>query len=315
VPTQEKFETPQRVHLLGYAGLCLIWGSTWLAIRFVVVSVPPLRAAALRFLIAAILLLLFAVLQKRPWPKHHHEWDALIVLGFTIMAVPYGLLFWAEQYVKSSMTAVLFSAIPLFVALLTPLMSHSKVPRLAVFSLVIAFGGLLIIFYTDLGTTGQALVGGVGILIAVILSAWSVIYAKHRLHGVDAVVSTGLQLAFGAIVLLWGTWALESHRHANWTTSALMALAFLVVFGSCAAFVIYYWLLKRMQPYQLSSISLIVPVIAMVEGALLGHETIGLTNLVAVLIILGAVAMVLRARNEPAAENGRVLNIDVRQQS
>ena len=79
-----------------------------------------------------------------------------------------------------------------------------------------------------------------------------------------------------------------------------MALVFLVVFGSCAAFVIYYWLLKRMQPYQLSSISLIVPVIALLEGALLGHEAIGLTNLVAVLIILAAVSMVLRrATNQP----------------
>jgi drug/metabolite transporter (DMT)-like permease len=89
-----------------------------------------------------------------------------------------------------------------------------------------------------------------------------------------------------------------------------MALVFLVVFGSCAAFVIYYWLLKRMQPYQLSSISLIVPVIALLEGALLGHEAVGLTNLIAVFIILGSVATVLRARTEPGRAGGRVLDIE-----
>ena len=255
--------------ILGYAALCLIWGTTWLAIRIVVGSVPPFAAAEIRFAIAAFLLLVIAIVQKRPWPRHHREWDALIVLGFTIMAVPYGLLFWAEQYVASSMTAVLFSSMPLFVALLTPLLTQAKVPRLAVLSMLVAFGGLLVLFYTGIGSGGRALLGGVAILVAVILSAWSVIYAKHRLHEVDSVVSTGLQLAFGAIALLWATWALESHRHAVWTKSALFSLTFLVVFGSCAAFVIYYWLLKRMQPYQLASISLIVPVIALLEGALI----------------------------------------------
>jgi drug/metabolite transporter (DMT)-like permease len=302
-------EPLQRKHLFGYASLCLIWGSTWLAIRFVVASVPPIEAAAIRFAIAAALLLLIAVVQKRPWPRHHQEWDALIVLGFTIMAVPYGLLFWAEQYVASSMTAVLFSSMPLFVALLTPLMTHAKVPRQAVFSMLVAFGGLLVLFYTGLGNGGHSLLGGVAILVAVILSAWSVIYAKGRLHEVDAVVSTGLQLAFGAIALFWGTWALESRRHAIWTRSAVFYLTFLVVFGSCAAFVIYYWLLKRMQPYQLSSISLIVPVIALMEGALIAQEAIRPMTLLAILIVLGSVAAVLRSRPEVALEGGRVLNI------
>ena len=150
-------------HIFGYAALCLIWGSTWLAIRVVVASVPPIEAAAIRFAIAAVLLLLIAVVQKREWPRHHQEWDALIVLGFTIMAVPYGLLFWAEQYVASSMTAVLFSSMPLFVALLTPLMTHAKVPRQAVFSMLVAFGGLLVLVYTGLGNGSRALLGGVAI--------------------------------------------------------------------------------------------------------------------------------------------------------
>jgi putative membrane protein PagO len=309
MPEQGKTDVPQRRHFFGYAGLCLIWGSTWLAIRVVVGSVPPVQAAAIRFAVAAVLLLLIAAVQKRPWPKHHHEWDALIVLGFTIMAVPYGLLFWAEQYVTSSMTAVLFSSMPLFVALLTPLMSHASIPRQAVFSMVVAMGGLIVLFYTGLGSGTRALLGGAAILCAVILSAWSVIYAKHRLHGVDAVVSTGLQLAFGAVGLLWATWALESHRHAVWTTYAVVSLTFLVVFGSCAAFVIYYWLLKSLQPYQLSSISLIVPVIALLEGALIKQEVVPPMKLLAVLIVLGAVATALRAQPEPTHGDGRILNI------
>src|SRR5713226_7200182 len=130
-----------------------------------------------------------------------------------------------------------------------------------------------------------------------------------------AVVSTGLQLLFGAIALLWGTWALESRRHAVWTKSAVFYLTFLVVFGSCAAFVIYYWLLKRMQPYQLSSISLIVPVIALLEGALVAHEAVRPMTLLAIMVVLCSVATVLRSPPEPSHKDGRILNLkeDIRE--
>src|SRR5690349_2825232 len=104
-----------RAQLLGYGSLCLIWGSTWLAIRVVVSDVPPLTAAAIRFFAAAVLLLGVVLLQRRRWPKDKREWNAILILSITIMAVPYGLLFWAEQYVTSSMTAIFYSAMPMVV--------------------------------------------------------------------------------------------------------------------------------------------------------------------------------------------------------
>jgi drug/metabolite transporter (DMT)-like permease len=291
--------------VLAYLSLCLIWGSTWLAIRVVVRDVPPLEAAALRFVAAGALLLGLAAAQKRRWPSCPQQWKAVLVLGFTMMAVPYGLLFWAEQYVTSGMTAVLYSALPLVVALLTPLLLKRKVPRDAVFSMVMAFGGLLMLFYTGLNA-GRALLGGLAVLCAVALSAWSVVFAKQRLHDVDPVTGTALQLLFGAVALLWGTWALEGHRHAVWTRPAVLATAFLTVFGSCAAFVIYYWLLKRIQPYQSATISLVVPIVAVLEGALLGREPVPLAMVIAIAVVLGSVSVVLRPRTEPREESVRV---------
>jgi drug/metabolite transporter (DMT)-like permease len=292
---------------VGYAVLCLIWGSTWLAIRVVVRDVPPLEAAAVRFLAAAVLLLGLALAQKRSWPQTRSQWNALVVLSLTIMAVPYGLLFWAEQYVTSSMTAVLFSAMPLLVALFTPLMMHRTVPRRAVFALLVAFGGLLMLFSSGLSASGRGVLGGLAVLLAVTLSSWSVVYAKGRLQQIDAVISTGLQLLFGSVALFWATWAMESHQQAFWTRSAVSAMAFLVVFGSCAAFVIYYWLLKKMQPYQLSSLNLITPIVAVLEGALLLHEPVPLLMVAAIAVVLGAVATVLLSRPEPEGERGKVL--------
>jgi drug/metabolite transporter (DMT)-like permease len=295
-----------RSQWLGYIALCMIWGSTWLAIRLVVRDVPPLEAAALRFVVAGVLLLGMAVLQKRRWPADGQQWNTILVLSLTIMAVPYGLLFWAEQHVNSSMTAVLFSAMPLAVALVTPTMMHRKVPRRAVYAMVIAFGGILILFYENPSTNRWALIGGGAVILSMSLSAWSVVYAKQRLHNVDSVVATGLQLLFGSVVLFWGTWALEAHRHARWTRTALVAIAFLTVFGSAAAFVIYYWLLKKLQPYQLSTISMIVPLIALVEG-LLNGEPVPLLMVLAVLVVLGSVWSVLRAEKDKDPEGDDIL--------
>src|SRR5260221_989095 len=192
-----------RAQLFGYISLCLIWGSTWLAIRVVVRDVPPLQAAAIRFFAAAVLLLSVVLLQKRSWPKGEREWNAIFVLSVTIMAVPYGLLFWAEQYVTSSMTAVLYSAMPMVVALLTLLMNQHKVPRNAVYAMVIAFGGILYLFYDGLTSTGRGILGGAAVVFSITLSAWSVVYSKIRVLYMDSVSATGLQLLFGSVVLFW----------------------------------------------------------------------------------------------------------------
>jgi len=296
-----------RRNLLGYVALCLIWGSTWMAIRVVVRDVPPLLAAAVRFLAAAVLLLVLTFLQKRPWPKGESQWTAIVVLSLTIMAVPYGLIFWAEQYVTSSLTAVLFSAMPLLVALLTPLLGHRIVPRSAVLAMVVAFGGLVDLFYNGLSSSPRALWGGAAVLVALTLSSWSLVYAKQKLRDIDSVVATALQLLGGSIALFWGTWALETRRQATWTRPAITAMVFLIVFGSCAAFVIYYWLLKRMQPYQLATTSLVVPVVAVLEGALFLREPVPWRMVIVIAIVLASVGVVLRAEAREGTEGDLVL--------
>ena len=303
-----------RVQLLGYLSLCLIWGSTWLSIRIVVRYVPPLEAAALRFLGAGILLLVLAAAQRRRWPRGADQWNAVLVLSVTMMALPYGLLFWAEQHVTSSLTAILYSAAPLTVSLFTPVMMHRKVPRQAVFAMTVAFGALLSLFrFTSLNASRASIIGGIAVLASLMITSWSVVYAKLRLREVDSVVSTCLQLLCGCFVLFWATWALEAHRHAVWTRSALLAMAFLTVFGSGAAFVIYYWLLKTMQPYQLSTISFVTPLIALLEGLMIG-EPVQWMMVAAICVVLASVGFVLRAEAEKQTEEKNILMLRDRAQ-
>jgi drug/metabolite transporter (DMT)-like permease len=97
---------------------------------------------------------------------------------------------------------------------------------------------------------------------------------------------------------LWATWALESHKSVTWTGKAIAALVFLAVVGSAIAFAVYYWMLKSVQPYQLSTISLLVPAIALLEGNLLNNEGVTITMLVASMVVLGSVGVALRADSD-----------------
>ncbi len=293
-----------RKHYIAYASICLIWGSTWGAIRLLVRDVPPLRAAAVRFGLAATLLLAVIVL-RRLWSRPDaRQWRALIVLGFTMMGIPYGLVFWAEYRISSSMTAVLFSSLPLFVALMTPLITGAVVPRRAVFSMLIALGAIAILFYTGLSVSPDLLLGGAAVIISVLSSAWAAVYAKREISAVNPLLSTAVQFAVSAAVLFIGSLLWERNRPSDWNQTSVLALLFLAIVGSAIAFSVYYWLLSQLQAYQVSTTNLVIPIVAIAEGALLLQERVPLLMMAAATVILVAVGVVLRAEDEPRAGLG-----------
>jgi drug/metabolite transporter (DMT)-like permease len=288
----------KRKHYFAYCLICLIWGSTWGAIRLLVHDVPPLRAAAIRFFLASVILLAIALARTRSLSLTPREWRALIILGITMMGLPYGLLFWAESRISSSMTAVLFSTCPLFVALFTPLMTRTRVPRRAVFAMLIALGGMATLFYTELLVSSYLLVGGAAVIGAVISSSWASVFAKREIGFVNPLLGTAVQFCVGAAGLGIASLVVERGTSSDWNSTSLLALAFLTIFGSVIAFSVYYWLLGKMQAYQLSTINLMVPIVAMAEGALLLRERLPVLMVAAAVLVLVSVAAVLRAEDE-----------------
>lgn len=300
-PSAGSTQTFRLPHYLVYLALCLIWGTTWMAIRILVRDVPPLWSAGVRFTLAAVILLLAAAVRGSRAPHGPREWRAVFVLGLTMIALPYGLLFWAEQFVASSMTAVLYTALPLCVAAFTPWMSKHSVPRSAILSMAVGAGGIAVLFGQGLTASRSTLLGGVAILLGVVSNAFSILFAKREISGMDPVVSTGWQFLVGAVALVAGSLAMEPGLASHWTPHAILALLFLAIAGSAVAFAAYYWLLRHMQPYQISTISLVIPIVAILEGALILQEPIPPLMLVASLVVLAAVAGVLRAQaGEPA---------------
>jgi drug/metabolite transporter (DMT)-like permease len=288
---------------LAYALLCLIWGSTWMAIRVVVNDVPPMRAAALRFIIAALILLPFVLVQRRKWPASRHEGQTVGVLGLAMIALPYGLIFWAEQYVSSSLTAVLYASLPLANAVLTPAVLGHSIPPRAFLSLLVAMGGIAYLFNVNLIATRQTFLGGALILIGVVSSAFANVYAKKRAANIDAAVSSALQFVIAGVLLSLAALT-EIDEPASWSVKAVVALVFLSTAGSAVAFAVYYWLLKQIPAHKASTITLVVPFIAILEGALLLQEMVTIHMLAAAIVVLGAVAVVLRAEIEKSAQLG-----------
>ena len=289
--------SPLRIKL-GYAALCLIWGTTWMAIRVLVHDVPPVRAAGVRLLVGAVALIGLALIQRAPWPRKMREWAAVTILSFTMMGIPFGLVFWAEQFVTSSMTAVFYATTPLFVALFTPLVLKRSVPRSAIFAMLCALGAIAYLFNFSLRTDARSTMGGAMILLAVVSSGLSAVLAKRELKDVDPVVSTGLQLVIGGAGLYLISILVERGQPTDWNVRAIIALLFLALIGSAVGFTVWYALIKQVAPYKLSTTNLVVPFIAIAEGALILHESITVQMFLTAVIVAAAVAVVLRAEAE-----------------
>lgn len=287
--------------ILGMVALSVIWGSTWMAIRVLVTAVPAMHSASLRFLLAAVILLPLIQFKRLPWPAGKGL-RATSLLSLTMIAIPSALTFWSEQRLSSGLTALIFGAMPLISAVLTPWMAGRNVPRAAWQAMIIGLGGMGLVLSGAISTSLWQAAGAVAVLAAVALYAWSSVYAKEALRGVNPFVSTSIQFFLGGIWLALGSLVFERGQPAAWSTQAIVALVFLSIFASAISFTLYYWLLKHIEAYQLTSLQLIVPIIAVVEGAFFLREAVPWTMIAGTAVVLGSIAFVMRAKRADEAE-------------
>jgi len=291
-----------------YGSLCVLWGSTWIAVRVLVRDVPPFRAAAIRFAIAAAILGVASAGKKLQLPCSPREWRTQIILGIAMMAVPYGSVFWAEQHINASLTALLFASFPLVVAIWNPLLTGQTVPRRALFSILVGFSGTAVLFFKGVPYSTSGRLSAVVVLLGVLSAAWATVFAKREALAISPLVSTGIQMAVAAIVTTVASIGLEGGQDSHWTTASISMLLLLAVFGSAVAFSLYYWLLRDIAAYQLGTIDLIVPLVATTEGAVLLGENIPILMIVAMIVVLGSVLVVIRSESpkEVVAISGRI---------
>ena len=284
-------------HYLAYGALCLLWGSTWIAVRILVQDVPPFRAAAIRFTLAAAIVVAVGTAMKLQLPRSAREWRNQVFLGITMMSIPYGAVFWAEQHINASLTALLFASFPLVVAIWSPILTGQTVPRRALLSIVVGFGGMAFLFFHGVPYSRLGRLSAIAVLVGVVSSAWATVSAKRQASGTNPLVSTGIQMAVAAVLTTAASLTLERGQESHWTAVSFSMLVLLAVFGSAVAFSLYYWLLRDITAYQLGTIDLVVPLVATSEGALLLRESIPPLMIAAMVVVLGAVLVVIRTES------------------
>ena len=296
-------------HWAGFGAVALIWGTTWLAVRVVVLAMPPLSAAGLRFVVAAILLGVATRASGRSLSLARLSRDLrrlLVWLTILMIAIPYGLVFYGEQTVSSALAAILFSVHPVFVLLFDSLRQRRNLFRGSPLAgLVLAFAGICIIFLPRLAGPMGELLGALAIVGAALTAAIGTVTAKYGAHDLDPWVGTTWQMAGAGVSLLLLGIVWERPTLSGYPPTAWLALAYLAVFGSCVTFVLYYSLLKHMAPVELATLSFVIPIIATIVGWLVLDERLGGSAIAGAAVALTGVALIHRrpaaAEPEPIA--------------
>src|SRR5579864_9095909 len=229
---------------LAFAAIYVVWGSTYLAIRYAVETIPPLVAAGIRHSIAGGIMLTWAWARGfRPTRAH---WISGIIVGALFFLLGHGSLHWAEQYVGSGLAALLIATEPMFILLLAWSMGQQKISRLSALGLGLGVLGVAMLTGAELTTKGSSLMGILAVLVGSL--AWSagvVISPKVKLPN-DALGRTALPTICGAVMLLAAAALTGEFHDTHWASISLRSifgLAYLIVFGSVIAFTAYTWLL------------------------------------------------------------------------
>jgi drug/metabolite transporter (DMT)-like permease len=282
-----------RRQILAYITVCLVWGSTWAAIRIGVQQVPPIRMAAIRFMLAGLIMLPIALRRKMVFPRGR-SMKATFWLGLFMIGLQYALVFTAERAISSGLTAILYASAPLVVGIVSRKMLGQPVPRAAFTAMLVGLGGLLLLLRSIVGASASEIQPALIMLVGVLIAGIGSVYASRELKGISTFASLSLQFLVGGALLAALSLIVEGHASVPWTPSATGALAFLIVGGSIVGFSLYYWLLQTMEPFRVVTVQFIIPVISVIEGTLFLRERIPIAELLGGLVVLSAVFLVLR---------------------
>ena len=275
------FAQPRVLIPLALLALYVIWGSTYLGIRFALESYPPFLLAGLRFLTASVLL--FGVLRLRgvamPTAK---QWRNAGITGILLLGFGNGLVCFAEERVSSGIAAVAVASVPLFVALFSGLYGAWPTRSEAV-GLGIGFVGVIIL---NLGSSlSGSRLGAIALLIASISWAFGSMWSKHQDMPAGP-MNTAVQMFCASVALLLVGFGVGERLPPHPTVHASLALAYLVVFGSIIAFSAYLYVLKNARPALASSYAYVNPTVAVLFGVMIAGEHVGPYDLLGMAIIL-----------------------------
>jgi len=274
-----------------YVLLCLIWGSTWLAIRFGLESLTPLFSAGLRFSLASVFIFILMKIKTVTLQKDKVSIRLYLLMGFFSFVVPFGLVYWAEQFIPSGMASVLFAVYPFVVVIFSSIrMPSEPIGASMIVGTILGFSGIVVIFSDsfDWNFTDYML-GMIAVVLSGSMQAWIAVSIKkfgHHLHPLS--MNFVPMLIAGICMTLYG-FLFEDLSTIKFDNNAILSVIYLAFFGSVITFTSLYWLLKRVNVVIISLIAFITPIVALILGYLIYDEELSTSYFIGSAMVLGGV--------------------------
>jgi drug/metabolite transporter (DMT)-like permease len=284
---------------------CLIWSTVWLFIKLGVRDVPPVTFAAMRLIIAILVMVPVTIALRTPRPRHRREWGYVAGTGVILLGLNYGLLNWGLQHISSGLTAVLQAMTPAFALVFAHLLlPDERMTARKVAGLLLGIGGIAIIFWDQLHFSGRAFAGSLTVTLGALCVAFAYVVVRRTIRDLHPSIITSGQMVAAFVPLLVYAWAVEGNPfRIQWTATALGSALYLALLGSIVAAWLNYWLLKRVGAVNLLVMGLVEPVIAILLGAWFLSETMNSRALLGGAVILFSVALTMAPGGKAAVVN------------
>ena len=277
------------LQILGiYILTCMIWGSTWLVIKIGLESIPPIISAGYRFTLASILILGVILIKKIKIQTDVTAIKLYLSMAFFSFIFPYGLIYWAEQFVPSGLTAILYAVYPFSIAIFSLVMIPSeKIGINKIVGIIISFTGLYVIFSESFtGNLDNYILGLIAVFISAIMQSSIAVSIKKYGHHLHPLAMNFYPMLIAGIVLLVYGFIIEGHLKIRYDYKAFFSVFYLALFGSLITFTSYYWLIKRVNIIIVSLITFITPIIALCLGWFFYREELSMHQLVGCFLVL-----------------------------
>jgi drug/metabolite transporter (DMT)-like permease len=274
--------------LLGYIIICLIWGSTWIAIKFGLDSLTPLISAGVRFSFASILIFVILQFTGKTLQKDTASIKIYFFLAYFSFVIPFWLVYWSEQFIPSGLASVLFAIFPFSVFLFSLLFLKSESVDIFKFiSVILGFVGVAIIFSDGLQVDLENhFLGLIAVLSSAILQGLAAVIVKKWGGHLNPFSMNAPPLFIAGVSMIILSLLFEDSSTWIFNFQAVLSISYLAIIGTILAFTIYYWLLQRINAVILSLSSFITPIIAVLLGWIFLDETLSQQVLVGTLFVL-----------------------------
>ena len=278
-----------------FFAIYFVWGTTYLAIRYAVETIPPLVTAGIRHTSAGLILL--AIAWSRGFRPRREHWIAGLALGALFFLIGHGTLHWAEQHVSSGLAALLVATEPLWILLMGAAMRRQRINWRNGLGLLLGLAGVAILTFREFTTVSSMTWGVVAVLVGAVSWAIGVCVSPLLRLPRDAMGRAAMPLVCGAGLLLLTAGVSGEFAAVHWSAvslRSLLGLAYLITFGSVVAFTAYTWLLQHCSPTVVATHTFVNPLVAVLAGWLWASEPMGLRIILATAVILSAILLIRR---------------------